>query len=99
MATLTVSAHDDSSSLLPIGHRQLSEFPGTHPVDSVEVRVLPLREVLSSELPPPRLLKIDVQGLELEVLRGAGSSLDLIDELFVECSFAELYGGQAWPTR
>ena len=40
------------------------------------------------------LLKIDVQGLELEVIAGAGSSLGRVDEAYVECSFVELYTGQ-----
>jgi len=41
------------------------------------------------------LLKIDVQGFELQVLHGAGGSLKLFDAVYVECSFIELYEGQA----
>ncbi len=94
-AELNVSAQDDSSSLLPIGERQVAEFPGTSQSGTLEVPVVTLADELTEELPGPRLLKIDVQGLELDVLRGAGSSLDLIDEAFIECSFVELYEGQA----
>ncbi len=93
-ALLNVSAQDDSSSLLPISPRQVAAFPGTHRVASTEVEVRTLADTLSADLPAPRLLKIDVQGLELEVLRGAGAALALIDEVFVECSFTELYEGQ-----
>ena len=57
--------------------------------------VATLAHFLTDELPGPRLLKIDVQGFELEVLRGAGESLVLVDQVFVECSFVELYDGQA----
>ena len=39
--------------------------------------------------------KIDVQGFELQVLRGTGEGLRVVDEIFVECSFVELYDGQA----
>jgi hypothetical protein len=41
------------------------------------------------------LLKIDVQGAELSVLRGAEKTLESVDSIFVECSFVELYEGQA----
>ena len=47
------------------------------------------------ELSDIALLKIDVQGYELEVLKGCESLLDLFDAVYVECSFVELYEGQA----
>jgi hypothetical protein len=47
-----------------------------------------------SELPHPVMLKIDVQGFELNVLKGAERSLTDIDHLYIELSFAPLYVGQ-----
>jgi FkbM family methyltransferase len=92
---LHVSARSDSSSLLPIGRRQVAEFPGTHETGSITVRKERLDAVLSSEGPArPALLKIDVQGAELEVLEGANDALERIDSVYVECSFVELYEGQ-----
>ena len=41
------------------------------------------------------LLKIDVQGFEMEVLKGCNSMLDYFSWVYVECSFIELYEGQA----
>jgi len=41
------------------------------------------------------LLKLDVQGFELEVLKGCRSMLDYFSRVYVECSFVELYEGQA----
>ena len=41
------------------------------------------------------LLKIDTQGYELEVLKGAARTLDRIDYILVETSFVPLYEGQA----
>lgn len=93
-ATLQVSGSDDSSSLLPIGQRQMREFPGTGAVDETATTVVALDDDLP-ELSAPILLKIDVQGFELEVLRGAERTLRLVDEVYVECSFVELYEGQA----
>ncbi|UUY02902.1 FkbM family methyltransferase [Svornostia abyssi] len=94
-AELHVSASDDSSSLLPIGERQVAEFPGTQETGTVIVDVVRLADVVHQDMPGPRLLKIDVQGLELEVLKGLGEQIRLIDDVFVECSFTELYEGQA----
>jgi hypothetical protein len=90
-----VSAADDSSSLLPIGERQLAEFPGTQEARQLDVPVVTLDDVIDEGLAGPVLLKIDVQGLELDVLRGAGDALSSLDTIFVECSFVELYEGQA----
>ncbi len=94
-AQLNVSAKDDSSSLLGIGSRQVNEFPGTERERVIDVRVTTLASAVPTDLPGPVLLKIDVQGAELDVLRGAGAVLDRIDEAFIECSFVELYEGQA----
>lgn len=43
----------------------------------------------------PILLKIDVQGLEKEVIEGAIKILSLVDYLLIEVSFEELYEGQS----
>jgi FkbM family methyltransferase len=91
-----VTRHDDSSSLHAVGPRQLEEFPGTDEVSSVRVRTARLDEVLTrAQVVAPALLKLDVQGSELEVLQGAGEMLAAFDSILVECSFVELYVGQA----
>jgi FkbM family methyltransferase len=95
-AELHVSARSDSSSLLPIGQRQAEEFPGTHEAGLIPVRQERLDSVLSSvDLRSPILLKIDVQGAELDVLKGAVATLQALNVVYVECSFVELYDGQA----
>jgi FkbM family methyltransferase len=95
-AALHVSRQDDSSSLLSIGERQGREFPGTEEARTELVAVRRLDEMLAAEtIERPCLLKVDVQGFELEVLRGAERTLEQIDEILVECSFVELYRGQA----
>ena len=91
-----VSRAVDSSSLLPIGTTQSEMFPGTEESHLEQVRVAPLDALLDREaLSPGSLLKIDVQGYELEVLRGCESLLDRFAAVYVECSFVELYDGQA----
>lgn len=93
-AVLRVSAADDSSSLLPIGDAQRGTFPGTQEVAREPVHVVRLDAVVS-DFDRPALLKIDVQGAELDVMRGASGILPSIDEVLVEASFIELYVGQA----
>lgn len=94
-ATFHVSRADDSSSLLPIAAAQVTTFPGTDEVDQVPVRTARLDEVLTpADVEPPVLLKIDAQGGELAVLKGAAGLLGAFDTILVECSFVELYEGQ-----
>jgi FkbM family methyltransferase len=91
-----VSEHDDSSSLLPIGKKQSELFPHTGESEIRETLVQPLFEAISiDEISSNALLKIDVQGFELEVLKGCQSTLSKFTHVYVECSFIELYEGQA----
>lgn len=94
-ATMNVSASDDSSSLREIGEGQRKVFPGTGKVDTIEVEVTTLDAALPEPLARPCLMKIDVQGLELEALQGGPATLAQVDEALIECSFIELYEGQA----
>jgi FkbM family methyltransferase len=50
--------------------------------------------VRQQELPPPEILQIDVQGYELEVLKGAGGLLDHVLVIHLEAHFYELYREQ-----
>ena len=91
-----LSAREDSSSLLPVGEGQVSTFPGTDEIGTTSVEVRTLDGVLADrELGKPALLKVDVQGFELPLLRGAEKSLGLFDQILIEASFVELYEGQA----
>jgi FkbM family methyltransferase len=91
-----VSNQDHSSSLLPISEKQTRLFPGTIEKETRSIHVCPLEKVFSlNDIELPALLKIDVQGLELEVLKGCGSLLDVFNYVYVECSFVELYSNQA----
>jgi FkbM family methyltransferase len=95
-ATMHITKDDDSSSLLPVTQRQSSLFPGATEMETRQVNVLPLSQVLGGiSIPRASLLKIDVQGLELEVLRGCEDMLQGFSKIYVECSFVELYIGQA----
>jgi FkbM family methyltransferase len=91
-----VSKRDDSSSLLPISGLQDRIFPGTAEKETRTVEVKTLDEILSVDsIEQPALLKIDVQGFEIDVLKGCESLLPSFEYVYVECSFVELYEGQS----
>lgn len=91
-----VSMRDDSSSLLPITGLQEEIFPGTREKGLESVKVVSLGEILDhTEIIEPALIKIDVQGFELRVLKGCESVLNYFNYVYVECSFMRLYRGQA----
>jgi FkbM family methyltransferase len=90
-----VSAHDDSSSLLPISLNQVEFAPGTQEAGLEEVILGPLDQfVKDGNIVRPALLKLDVQGFELEALKGCESLLHRFDHIYVEVSFLPLYEGQ-----
>lgn len=95
-ATLHVAATDDSSSLLPISPLQERLFPKTGEIRTELVNVGLLSEFITpEEIVSPALLKLDVQGYELEALRGCEVLLSRFSYIYIECSFVELYTGQA----
>jgi len=94
---LHVTGADSLASLLSPAVGLAEQF-GQAAAQTTTLRV-PTRRldtVLSIEqLPSPRLLKIDVQGAELEVLRGAGAQLAHFACVKLEVSFEAYYAGQA----
>lgn len=95
MKLIHLSARDDSSSLLEIGDAQSSYFPGTHEVGTLEVAVGTLDDFLTKdEIVRPAMLKLDVQGFELQALAGCKSLISNFDYVYCECSFVELYKNQ-----
>ena len=93
---INVSKREDSSSLLDILDSQTKIFPGTGRRDTEQVTVRRLSNFIPGEgLLKSIFVKIDVQGYELEVLKGALDIIKGINYFYIECSFLELYKGQA----
>jgi FkbM family methyltransferase len=93
---INLSAKDDSSSLLPIGQNQITQFPGTQSIGQIKVNVAPLSKFLNGhDIESTAMLKIDVQGYELQVLKGCEDMLKYFQWVYCECSYMELYLGQA----
>ncbi len=94
--TMQRSEFSPSSSILLMAETHKQAFPWTTKTEPVPIRIQRLddfREQLRLERKV--LLKIDVQGYEMEVLRGGVNTLAEIDYINVECSFQVLYEGQA----
>ena len=97
---INVSARDDSSSVLPISDLQNQIFPGTAAVRTEKILMGPLNDYLrEDEIKGPSLLKLDVQGFELDALKGCQEFLRRFDMVYCECSFVELYVGQAFASE
>lgn len=93
-ATFYVTSRRDSSSLLRPGADQ-EAASGVTLSSSITVRVARLADVLDiAALPKPIVMKLDVQGGELDVLKGAGDTLAMMDAIYTEVSFVELYERQ-----
>ena len=93
--TIHISQSDDSSSLLPISDLQEEIFPGTREVGTTTIDVAPLDRLLTKiDIKSPALLKLDVQGFELDALIGCETLLYSFDSIYCECSFVELYSDQ-----
>ena len=99
-AILHLSKSADSSSLLPIGRRQIEFFGNTVEIGTLNVPVQRLDDNGEGWAGRTRqLLKLDVQGFELSVLRGAVETLKSCAYVYAECSEVALYDGQALRTE
>lgn len=80
-----------SSVLTPSALKRRYQGDNVDPVEDVEVVVLPLRDAVAE---PIDVLKLDLQGFEIEALRGLGERLAEVRVLLTEVEFAPLYDGQ-----
>ncbi len=92
---LNIAGNSLSSSVLPMLEMHASNAPTSSYVGTERVRQRALDDVVDElQLAGRMHLKIDVQGFEDAVLRGAVKTLERCDSLELELSFAPLYDGQ-----
>ena len=89
------SSYSGSSSLLAMSKVHTDAYPYSANNNIIEVSANTLDSVFENlNLEENILLKLDVQGAEALVLKGAINSLAKIKVIFIEMSFVELYLGQ-----
>jgi len=89
------NAYSHASSALPVHVNQSGLWPQTASAREIKVPVKTLDSWdFQGPLLGPVLLKLDVQGFEREVLKGAGNLLPKVDYLVFEASFVRLYEGE-----
>lgn len=94
-AVLHVTANGMSSSLRQPLEAHVGADKGVRVVDSYKVAVATLDSELADDEGDSLWLKLDVQGHELEVLRGGPATLSRSLAVQVEMSFVQLYTDQA----
>ncbi|MBW1859187.1 MAG: FkbM family methyltransferase [Deltaproteobacteria bacterium] len=77
----------------PLGSTTLKMSTENPDFVQVPVKMLTLDEAIRSlHLPTPQVIKIDTQGSELSILKGAQATLRKVDVLFLECWLYRAYG-------
>lgn len=90
--SLRVLQDDMTSSVLaPSAFKRRHHGERVELAREIEVLALPLRDVVED---PIDVLKLDLQGFELEALRGLGSKLADTGAILAEVEFVPLYDGQ-----
>ena len=88
--TMNVADFSDASSLLPF-----AQGDGLRELRRERVTVRRLDDLVGAgKIPSPDLIKLDVQGYELEVLRGARDTLGRTRAVIAEVSLVECYRSQ-----
>lgn len=93
-ATINVAANSQSSSLLPMLGAHEQAAPKSRYVGNEKVSVRRLDELIVANPACRILLKIDTQGYEDRVLRGAEGVFDQIQIIYIEMSLTPLYEGE-----
>ena len=84
-----------SSSILEMDTQHRQAFPETTHTTKVDVPMARLDDFLPEmKVQAPAFLKIDVQGFELNVLKGATNLLPIVDYLMIEVTYQTLYKNQ-----
>jgi len=90
-----VNSHSHSSSILSLGKVHRAAFPRARQIYDIKVAMSKLdQELAVVSLEAPVLLKLDVQGYELQVLEGASDTLRKVDYVLLETSFRPMYEGE-----
>ena len=91
---IKVTSFSDASSILPLTEAGKSQW-NLNCVDEIAIEIAMIDQLVATgEVPQPDLIKLDVQGFELEVLKGAAKCLPDVTAVIAEVSFSEFYENQ-----
>ncbi len=94
-ANINIARSSDISSLLNFSDKLISMYKHSEKVGEERIVIKKLKNCLKKkDIQKPSLLKLDVQGYEIEALKGCEELLKCFDYIYVECSFVELYKKQ-----
>ena len=93
MSMYTEQANDGQSSSLLIPQLHCIQYPGIKFTGTEQVDVITLNEYFNDRVFNYNLLTLDVQGYELEVLKGSTDILLKVYYILCEVNRAELYKG------
>jgi FkbM family methyltransferase len=86
------NAYSPASSGLKVSDTQKKFLNTTGYTKTINVHVQRLDRIAAHlDIFPPILLKLDVQGLEKDVLLGAGDFLNKVEFILIETSFVQMY--------
>jgi FkbM family methyltransferase len=93
--TLHIASNGDSSSLSPMNSKTTEVSPDIYVKSTVQVQVTTLATEIATHCPTNTrlMVKLDIQGHELNALRGAGESLKRVVLIQAELSLQPLYEG------
>lgn len=84
----------DSSSLLPLGELMQEQYE-IQSKEKIQIQTVILDNYIKEKnISLPDLIKLDIQGYELEALKGAKEAMKHAKYIFIETSFEEFYTGQ-----
>ena len=95
-ALINVNVSSESSSLLAMTDIHHQNYPNTDKSVEKEISVRRLDDLENIVTATSKILmKIDVQGFELNVLKGAVNTLKLVEVIIIEVMYETLYDGQS----
>jgi FkbM family methyltransferase len=94
--TFYINNIDATSSLLPLNEKFNKVFDGLDSLETVRVESVKTDrlDTLLSDISMVDFLKLDIQGFELDALRGAEAILKRTNVVHCEVEFAKIYAGQ-----
>ena len=93
--TIFHNEYSPSSSILEMNNLHKEAFAFTEKAEPEVITIKKLDEITGDlNIKHPLLIKIDVQGFEMEVLKGGLETIKLADIIIIETTFEELYSGQ-----